>query len=76
MSMFWCKRDRKLTEDNIKFIRESTLSLRKLGRIFNVGHKTIHYWKNDLNRTSEIIRTSETSRQSRARKKSEINYDT
>ncbi len=66
--LFWCNRLRKITEQDVKFIRKSKSSLRKLGRFFNVTHKTIHYWKSDLNRKESIIRTTITKQESRRRK--------
>jgi len=35
----------KLTEEQVKFIRESNLSQRKLGAMFNVSHANIGYVK-------------------------------
>ncbi len=67
--LFYCKRDRKLTENEVMFVRNSDLSLRKLGLVFNVSHKTIHYWKSELNRKAGSLRSIETSRQSRKNRK-------
>ncbi len=67
--LFYCKRNRKLTENEVMFVRNSTLSLRKLGFFFNVSHKTIHYWKNELNRKAGSLRSIESSRQSRKNRK-------
>jgi len=67
--MFHCNRNRKLTEEDVKFIRSSNLSLRKLGALFNVQHKTIYYWKSELNRKAESLRSSGTKRDTRERRK-------
>jgi len=70
--LFYCKRNRKLTENEVMFVRNSTLSLRKLGFFFNVSHKTIHYWKNELNRKAGSLRSIESSRQSRKNRKKRL----
>ncbi len=70
--LFYCKRDRKLTENEVMFVRNSDLSLRKLGLVFNVSHKTIHYWKSELNRKAGSLRSIETSRQSRKNRKKRL----
>ncbi len=76
--LFYCNRDRKLTEEDVMFIRNSGLSLRKLARLFSlkkditISHKTIHYWKSDLNRRVGSLRAIETSRQSRKNRKARL----
>jgi len=67
--MFQCERNRKLTEADIEFIRNSKSSLRKLGSFFGVSHKTIYYWKSELNRKVESLRSSGTKRDTRERRK-------
>lgn len=67
--IFHCNRQRKLTEQDIEFIRNSKSSLRKLGAFFSVSHKTIYYWKSELNRKAESLRSSETKKESRRKRK-------
>ncbi len=57
---FTTKRKRVLTEEQITEIRNSPkdVSLRSLAFRFGVNHKTIHYWRTELNRKEAIIKNT------------------